>query len=677
YSAIIHCKNKTIPFKIKSFQNDILNSENGEKIPLENIVEINFQSLEKKKKRKNSKISSKIKTELRNQKEKALKCLKKYSDYDQIQIIDDGIDIKTIDKKNKYIYRYSFFIAKKSALQQRKISLHYQKGTSSTHLDFAYVLDSKGSFHTLKHSELKESVPTGKGGRFFDTRTIRLSGELPGVDVGSLIYVQYTYDDYNPEDPRMFFPAFYFRGTKPVLQSTFRIKIPSEMTLQFLALDFPKNTKNEPDISRTKEYTTYKWELSDMEPIKNEPRMPPLGDFVPRVLATTLKSWKPIFELNSKYELKNIKVTPEIKKLTKKIIGKRQTKSEKLQKIYHWVQQNITYVSVKSSLSSGLGGHPAAETIKNAFGDCIDKSIVLATLGKTVDIEIYPVGLMTNDRVRMVKEIPYLRLNHAISEVHLDNKIFYLDPTGTSSRYPSFSGGDTDVNAINFIKGTIRKIPLPSPEKHGKKVELNIELTNNGNLKIISHAKYVGDYESGVRGFWKNQPENQWNEKMLAYLTTQSPQVKLNNFKLSDLTNLDSQLTIDIDYSRNECATIAGELMILNIPEIKLNFPEVSLKKRSYPLRYRTSSSRIIKMTIKLPENYNALELPKPMIIKNISGITYSAQWKISENKNIIFTQKFLRNSREIQTEKYPKYRKDLQKIEKYTNTPLYLNKKK
>ena len=136
--------------------------------------------------------------------------------------------------------------------------------------------------------------------------------------------------------------------------------------------------------------------------------------------------------------------------------------------LFHWIQKNIKYVSIKSSLSSSWTGHPAIETFENKYGDCTDLSILYSAMLNYAGITAYPVIVQTNDAGRLITEIPIPYGNHCITQIKFADKILFIDPTSETYRYPFLREDDNAVGFVNYITGEIGKTPL-SPAKHNYK----------------------------------------------------------------------------------------------------------------------------------------------------------------------------------------------------------------
>lgn len=94
-----------------------------------------------------------------------------------------------------------------------------------------------------------------------------------------------------------------------------------------------------------------------------------------------------------------------------------------------FVQTQIRYFSVSLGESSHRPA-PPDEVLRRRYGDCKDKSFLLIALLRELGIQSRPVLLEAGRRSGLEKTLPSPQFfDHAIVQVSLDGKTFYLDPT--------------------------------------------------------------------------------------------------------------------------------------------------------------------------------------------------------------------------------------------------------
>jgi hypothetical protein len=404
---------------------------------------------------------------------RALELQKKYPDASSILVTEEGNYQHRSDGTNLSRYRGVSYIAKDEALWESQVSLSFDPNRERIRILHARAYLPDGTIHTLSPDQIKISKGTS-GSVFFDQYQ-QLSFTIPEVAVGSLVDYCYEIEEYNPFDPSLFQGRFYFQGSSPVGESVLRISVPNDKKLHY----FTKNCSSdsaEPEKAAGVDSTIFTWKFKDLAPIISEPYMPAFRDVIPAVYYSLHKEFNYVHEKLKPMFEKRFQLTDAVKAKVDELIEGARDLNEKIARLYQFCQKEIRYISIKGNLASNQVGHPAEETLKNRYGDCTDKGMLLATMLKHIGVEAYPVGIRTNNAGKAIREIAIFDDNHCITEIHLDGRVFYLDSTATDFRYPYFRADDHDTIADNTMLGTQNPVPLPPPEDNAIHVTRLIEL---------------------------------------------------------------------------------------------------------------------------------------------------------------------------------------------------------
>ncbi|MCK4666464.1 DUF3857 and transglutaminase domain-containing protein, partial [Candidatus Dependentiae bacterium] len=451
--------------EIQQFDGGKFRFSSGRGVSLEKVKEITFGTEKDSIKSTDPEQQADQKTNLKEYKryfEKSKSILKKFPDAYGIIVMDQGENVLRPDGSRRYKYHFVGYINKEKAKSWGQKSIWEQKERYTSKILFARTITPELEIFNYDPDSIKivksESKSWSYGGK-----DIMKVFSIPRVEVGNLIEYSYIYDTHNPSQKDRFEPSFFFADDIPVGTSIFIVGLPMDKELNYVTRNFPRK-KSKPKTYTKDGVKYYKWELRDVPPTIEEPYMPDSGDIIPRVDASIFKNWEYIFEFQRKMLLRKMKPTPAIEEKVKELTEGVTDVEDKIAKIYYFVQREIRYVSIKGSLGTGLTGHPASETFEKRYGDCVDKAVLLGTMLKVIGVDAYPVSINTNSSDLAPVEIPTIYANHAISEVHLKGKIFYLDSTSTYYRYPYFRADDQGVPVVNEILGTILTIPVMPPE---------------------------------------------------------------------------------------------------------------------------------------------------------------------------------------------------------------------
>ncbi len=608
--------------------------------------------------------------DLANYVAKAEELIAKYPDAQYIRVLTESNYRHRHDGTNIYRYRGISYIAKDEALWNAHISLSFDPNREKIKIIHARCLTPEGEVFNLKPEEIKISKSTSGSVHFDNSQN--LSFTIPGVTVGSLVDYSYENEEFNPFDNNLFSGRCYFQSSCPIGEKILRVSVPNDSQLYHFARNLDEE-HSKPTIIEAVDSVLYTWKMTDMAPIIGEPRMPPSRDVIPALYYSIQKDHKYVHnKLKPMYE-KRFELTDDVKAKVDELVKDCKNLNEKIAKLYYFCQQEIRYISIKSNLASNQVGHPADETLKNKYGDCTDKGMLLSVMLKHIGVEAYPVLILTNNAGKSVRELGIFDDNHCITEVHLDGRIFYLDATATDYRYPYFRADDHEANAMNVMLGTQRTVPLPPPEDNATFSVRKIKLEEDGTTYMDVETTYNGPTEASIRGYARNLKPEEYEKVVRQSISAQTADYNLEIATHTNPLDFNTQYKSHSVYTLNRFAPKSGKYMIFSIPYFELHFPEVSLEKRKYPIQHTTSRQQTDQLAIKLPEGYSVKYLPPALRVQSPYvefEIIYDQQ-----GDEIDITRKIAFPVRYIPTEDYPTYKADLEKIAHSSKQKIFLEK--
>ncbi len=647
--------------QVKVDKNDIREITFGEKqtqesITTQEIVKVDEKEFEKYKK------YFKI----------AEETLKKYPDVEGINIVDEGTWTLHPDGTRENHIKIIGIILKPSAKSWGKMAHYLDKSRFKIEVKRGRTITPDGKIYDMDPKSIKIAKPT-RGAKFYSRGEV-FSFTLPNVEVGNLVEFDYVVKYFNPFNPDIFQGRWYFASTEPVVHSKVNIIVPKDKKLQFATRNMTAKSKR-PKITEDGDNRIYTWETFDTPPLVKELMMPGLGDVLPKIAFTTTPSWDFLMSWSNKLIKEKIAVTPEIEQKVNEIVtvAKAKTKEEKLAAIYHWVQKNIEYISIKGDISTGWTGHPALETMTNGYGDCIDKAILFSTMLKVVEIESYPISVRTRGEGTAIRDIPMMDANHAITEVILDGKTIILDSTSPPFRYPYFPTSDKGISYVNETTKKIGFIPDNKPEENSWLRETEGELTEEGDLKITEKWMFFGDYEMGFKGFFKMYKGEYRTKTFQNYLNSISPGAQLKDLVVKNEETIAEPLETSLNYVLPKYPVFAQDLVIFKMP-VTHRFPETGLKTRRYDLVYDSVKMEGYKYKIKIPKTYKIEYIPKPVRYKS-KYIDYKGSYVV-EGGYLIYEDHLKILKTKVKKEDYQSHKKLLQKISKFGQEQIFFSTK-
>ena len=595
----------------------------------------------------------------------AQECAKKHPGVIGVQVIDHGTFTLTRDGQHGYRYHFSGLILNENAMDWGSLSLHFKEGRNTARIVEAHSYSPKNGVQTLSPDTVQISSPS-QDGEFFSTDLKTINAVIPGAETGSLVDFVVEFNDPEPEVPELFTPGFYFQGDIPVLSSRLDVVVPENVELKFWTENWPDSQPGTPEIESIevdgRPMKRHRWHLKDMRPTVDEPMSPPASEVVPAVFTTIIQDWHQLDNLVGDMQKERIQVTDEIKALAQKLTAACETEEERVATLYHWVQKNIRYISIKSSLSSGWSGHPAPQTLAQGYGDCTDKSILFSALLRAVGINANPIVVRTNDRGLFRPRHPVLKCNHCITKVFLEPSPIYLDATSQDYRFPALRADDHGVMAFDFIDGVYETVPVPPAElADSRHVEETVELHADGRVRITTKNTYAGQYEARLRGGWKAVPVPLRRQIMQQYLNSIAPGSKLVDFELSDPSDLTTPFTLGYTFENPDLVSKAGDFLVLQLPGRELNFPEIALDTRKTPIAYTTASLRTSRTIVNPEDGLSIVAPPENAAITAFGPVKYTESFEVSPNGILTLSTEFLRTPQRVPIDQYPDYRDALQ----------------
>ena len=207
-------------------------------------------------------------------------------------------------------------------------------------------------------------------------------------------------------------------------------------------------------------------------------------------MLSSYKSWKDVDTWAQK--VFDLEKEPDLNSVFKEIFTGDESTPQKIDKIIHYVQNEIRYMGIESGIGC-IKPFPPEQVVKQRFGDCKDKSLLMVTLIKKIGVtHAYPVLVNTTMQHNLDKCMPSNEIfNHCIVMFEYDNKRYWIDPTA------SMQGGKFEnMYTYDFGKALIIGMPSDSlqtmaPQKVESGAEIIDEYTINSfdkpaQLKITS-----------------------------------------------------------------------------------------------------------------------------------------------------------------------------------------------
>ena len=502
------------------------------------------------------------------------------------------------------------------------------------------------------------------------SRYLGVSGHIPDAEIGGLLELHVRVENYNPFDEKYWATMNSFQSDVPNSRSSVTVRVPEGMKINFYNHLLPEYMVG-PVVKNVGGWTEYNWTVGEMPALIFESLTPPMRDIAPYLVVSPFFDWQYIIDMEKRLLGNNATPDERVKRLTARIVKRAKSDEEKVALIYHWLQKNIRYISIKGSIGSGWGGHPAWLTLQNQFGDCIDKAILMTAMLNACGIEAEVAALMSNGREQLMDKLPILHANHAITRVTLNGKSFYLDSTGSDLRYPSLYSTDQGCVAFLTKSGKVELIQPYDPSTNQWRLDYKIEMDEQGGLVVEQKETAIGPTEAGMRGRLTGKKDKDRREEYMRQAAKLSPSGTLVSFKDTGVEDLAKPVESYVKWKLPNYVRRSGDLRYFSLPYVGTSFGQISLSKRQHDLYVNSSYLQLKNYEIIIPKGYKISAIPEPLEV----GCPYymvKAGYEVNGG-TLRFHYRYEQKHVVVPVADYPSYREGLLKVEQYCRQKIFL----
>lgn len=143
---------------------------------------------------------------------------------------------------------------------------------------------------------------------------------------------------------------------------------------------------------------------------------------------SSLNSWADVNKWAQ--EVFHLEKEPNLEEVYQEIFTGEEDTNSKINKIINYVQDDIRYMGIESGIGN-IKPFPPETVVKQRFGDCKDKSLLMVYLLKQIGVEeAYPVLVNTNWKHKTDRHFPSNGVfNHCIVTFNYNDTTYWIDPT--------------------------------------------------------------------------------------------------------------------------------------------------------------------------------------------------------------------------------------------------------
>ena len=257
----------------------------------------------------------------------------------------------------------------------------------------------------------------------------------------------------------------------------------------------------------------------------------------PMIEISEFKNWGQVSSWASKmYRPKKIR-NREVNKLIKQL--KPLTQEQQIISALHFVQNEIRYLGLELATNSHKPHHPDT-VVKNRYGDCKDKTVLLTSILKKLGIKAYPALVNTRAQQEITQWQPSPgAFNHVITMIELDGQQIWLDPTRTYQEgnletmgYKSYS----HALLLNHRQKDLVAMPQQKPaDNHQKFRSQYIIRSYQKPVELTVTQKFFGNYADWKRAQFSKSSLYNIEQHFLNAIQNYHPNaVKVNKLRVLD-----------------------------------------------------------------------------------------------------------------------------------------------
>jgi transglutaminase-like putative cysteine protease len=353
---------------------------------------------------------------------------------------------------------------------------------------------------------------------------------LDDIRKGDRIEYTYTLKGHNPVFSNKFSTTFYFQWNSQIANIYQNIIAKKERQFQI------KNFNTVPRVKTTEKngLKIYEWQDVLTKTIKTEDYEPSWYNPFARIQISEFKNWKEIvdwaLQLNQ-YDLSNAKTLKS--KVSELKTNSKGNKETYINLATRFVQDEIRYMGIEMGEYSHRPNSPE-KVLKQRYGDCKDKSLLLISLLRANGIDAYSVYINTYLLEKTKEVLPAANLfNHEVSVVEFNGKKIWIDATITDQGGSILQNYFPYTANVLVIKPGNQNLELVKANANGKifsESTFNLADTTSGNKTSLTiKSIYNGNYAEYLRGAISSSGINSLSKNYLDYYTKQYPRAKSTN----------------------------------------------------------------------------------------------------------------------------------------------------
>lgn len=577
--------------------------------------------------------------------------------------------------------REQVFINKESGLSFQKESIPSNSFVVASDIKaFTYVPNNK-KYEKKEVQKISLNNDMGRNSFYDDQKSYDFV--YPSVQPGAVLDLSYQLKYVEPR----FMGSHYWLDFIPCLQSELVVSVQKNINIAYKLFNCEDKkivfTKEE-----KKNEIIYRWKFqSDGTGIFYDDA-PNFRYYQPHIVfyvtdymldgkvVDLLKTPKNLYKWYSDLQ-KNLNQTEDLKlkHITDSLIVNTTSEAEKVNKIFYWVQDNISYVAFED----GLGGfipRDAGLVCTRKFGDCKDMASIINEMLRFANVKSYLTWIGSRDIPYTYSDVPTPSVdNHMITSYLDKNGVWnFLDATGKHAPqdlYTSFIQGKQALIGISADSFLIVNVPIKDTSVSQTIDSITIDIKDNfvhgkGKAKLSGYDQLEYIYAT------EHLNAEDKNVFFKSYFAKGSNKVSFSDIIQSPLDRT-KPLTIDYKFTVSDYVRKNQNELYINLNiDLGLGVERVP-ETRKVPLNIKHKTKKTVVTILNVPPGYKPEFIPESKRFENeVAGFSSTYTFK---NNQIILKNEIYFNILLLEVADFAKYNKVLSELIKSNKQAVSLIK--
>jgi transglutaminase-like putative cysteine protease len=488
----------------------------------------------------------------------------------------------------------------------------------------------------LKHSDITDESLTKAGTLAADNRIKRHSFNynIYPYTVEYEIEMRYNncsflFPDWLPQDG----------SSMAVEQSRIIVTVPQNYQLRYRQYNY----SGTPQITTEKDMRTYTWEIKGLKVPADEVLTPAWwrrtsgirfapSDFEMENYKGKMNTWedfgKFVYTLNQGRD----QLPETVKQTVHQLTDGLSSPSEKINKLYRYMQQNTRYVSIQLGIG-GIQTFDAASVASKGYGDCKALSNYMYSLLKEAGIpSCYTLVHSGEGETDFDETFCSDQFDHVILCVPLGKDTTWLECTSQTLQ-PGYLSGFTANRPVLLVTeqgGKLVRTPVYKAEQNLQLRRIDAQLSPEGNLQAKISTRSTGEQQDAEHELFHSQSKEKIMEWIRTSLSLPSYDVAQYDYKEQEgaLPAIDEQLSLT---ARNYAST-SGKRMFLEpnvLAKSKSRITTETARRSDIHLPFAFKDEDTVNIT--LPAGYTPESIPKGTTLSTRFG-TYTSTITVKDS---------------------------------------------